>query len=452
MKEIRHDLNGPLVSRTYAVLLALIAFLAPATALANGNNSHLWITLQAREQLPTGELKELLFRPDVQVSLQNGASFPDGGYAIKDDYGEMAHWEPFVIAYMDWIRSHYDKPYAANPEAAVHVAFLMGIASHGLADQVYDSLFMDVARVYDAAGWSDEFLQDFDTATDVFFEEATGQNIEFDAWAPSYEISDLFLEAFQYDIGPTSIDTAQRLLASARAYTRDAAKDASKLDPFKQQYPWAYEHMMDARVPGGPPTEAAAVSAYLQVIWDRLNGEDSPEDLIIATTPANGAGGQPILASTVESQVGIVFGHAIDDSSLGPDKVVVSDAAGNHYDVELSMWRTQSNVLRLRPRADWPADTTFTVTLQPGLRSIDGLTLPSAQSFTFSTAAAATSDPLPGTVDPTPNDHHPDTAGAPLVVDEEPACACRVGGHRAGHGFALLVGALLFLLVRRRRG
>ncbi len=392
---------------TVLAVSVLLQVSAPATASANGTNSHLWITLEARDRLPGGELKQLLSRPELQAALQNGACFPDGGYVLSDAYGEMAHWEPFYLAYMDWIRTHFEKPYAANPEAALHVAFLMGMASHGLADQVYDSLFMNVARVKDAAGWSSELLKDFDTATDTFFVAATGINVEFEPWAPSSVLSDVYLGAFGYSVTPNTLDNAQRALAVVRAYPRAAAQNAARLAEYRAAYPWTDAHMMDARVPGGPITEAALVSAYLQVMWDRLNGAPSPEDLIIGTTPSHRAGGQPTDHTRVESQVGVVFGHAIDDTSLSADSVTVTDATGRRYAVDLSMWRTQSNVLRLRPRADWPANKLLTVTLRPGLRTIDGMTLTVAQSFDFSTAAATASAPLPGHLDPTPNDQHP---------------------------------------------
>ena len=79
------------------LLLALLALHAPA--LANGQTSHLWITDAALERLPEGELKELLTREDLRPWLRNGTMFPDGGYAVDDGYGEIAHWEPFQSLY-----------------------------------------------------------------------------------------------------------------------------------------------------------------------------------------------------------------------------------------------------------------------------------------------------------------------------------------------------------------
>ena len=454
-----------LIPSTIAAAGLLLA--APGAALANGNNSHLGITLDARAHLPEGELRTLLERPDMQQALGNGAAFPDGGYAVGDDYGEMAHWEPFVVAYMEWIREHFRKPYSADPEAAIHVAFLMGIASHGMADQVYDSLFMAVARPYET-GWSDEFLQDFDTATDVFYVLATGIDVVVEPWAPSYELEDLYASKLDYEIFGQTIDTAMRLLDTARAYPRMVVMDEAKLAAYAANYPYAFEHEMDARIAGTPPCENVIVSAYMQVIWDRLNGEDSLENLVIATTPSPGAGGVDLDHTKAESQVGIAFGHALDDSTIHDSSIVVKDAAGAVYPVDWNMWRSESNVMRLRPKADWPADTLMTVTLAAGIRSIDGLELDAPWSFQFRTGPAADDAPLPGAVDPTPNSGPPDTsgpdAGPPTQPDAGPpapedddggGCGCSVGGAHTSTGAtgaAILAALVAFaaLAVSRR--
>ena len=73
--------------------------------------------------------------------------FPDVGYAVGDNYGEIAHWESFQAAYLEWIQDTYSRPWTT--EAKQHIAFLMGLGSHGL-----DRLMMQwlAAYVYDAEG------------------------------------------------------------------------------------------------------------------------------------------------------------------------------------------------------------------------------------------------------------------------------------------------------------
>ncbi len=446
-------MRAPAAAFAFVASLAT-ALLTPGAARANGNNSHLWITLEARDQLPAGELKDLLSRPEVQMALGNGAAFPDGGYAVMDDYGEMAHWEPFVVEYMTWIRATYDLPYADNPEAAAHVAFLMGIISHGMGDQVYDTLYFAVGRVRDAAGWSDELLSDFDTATDVAFVVDSGFAQDVEPWAPSYDLAEVYQDGLGYVVDPFTIDTAQRFLSGVRAFPQDTAQDSEAVAAYRAQYPWGTAHQLDETYAGSPPCEASVVSAYMLAVWDRLHDERSLENLVIATSPAPGGSTQSTDATQVESQIAIIFGHAIDDTSLNPNSVRVSDANGVSYAVDRTMWREQSNVMRLRPLADWPADETLTVTLAAGVRTIDGLVLDADWSFEVTTAAATSSTPPPGSIDPTPNTRAPETRPDPPDVPEQEGC--NVAVRRGGGAGAAHVGLAALLLAwgtrRRTRG
>ena len=86
------------------------------------------------------------------------------GYPIDDPYAEIAHWEPFQKAYLQWIKESFEPPY--DQEALEHIAFLMGLASHGMADQTFDSMYMSRAKVYDA---DSDWTRSMDEATDVAF-------------------------------------------------------------------------------------------------------------------------------------------------------------------------------------------------------------------------------------------------------------------------------------------
>ena len=156
------------------VLLSFISLL-----FANGQSTHCWISEQARDILPNGELSQLLLNIDNEIYWRNGSMFPDGGYPQGDKYGEIAHWEPFLMVYMDWIKTEFTPPYSA--EAQKHIAFLMGMASHGMADQSFDSMYMSRAWVYDA---EQDWEKSMDEATDVVFVSQThGQSVS-DLWFP----------------------------------------------------------------------------------------------------------------------------------------------------------------------------------------------------------------------------------------------------------------------------
>ncbi|MBK9649614.1 MAG: hypothetical protein IPO67_31430 [Deltaproteobacteria bacterium] len=83
------------------MLLGLLFLSFGAPALANGQTTHSWISVHALAHLPPGDLHDLLTREDLAPYLLNGTMFPDGGYAVGDDYGERAHWEPFQSAYLE---------------------------------------------------------------------------------------------------------------------------------------------------------------------------------------------------------------------------------------------------------------------------------------------------------------------------------------------------------------
>ncbi len=429
---------------TATVVAATIATAGASVARANGNNSHTWISARAVEHLPEGKLKDLLSDPVYHAILLNGSMFPDGGYVIEDDYGEMAHWEPFLEAYRKWIARTFDEPYTHGP-AAEHAAFLLGVASHGMADQVFDSQFMEIAEVYDADGWADGLLDGFDTATDVMLVADTGQYLELEAWVPAEEISEIFADELDYAIDPGALITAQDLLHRVvLSYPRETGhNDPDRVAEYRAQYPWASDNLMDPMVQGSPPCEAVAVAAYWQSVWFRLHEQTGP-DLVVATVPGDGGGGHPTDSSTVESQAIVVFGRGMDASTINPQTVTVTDPDGVEHDVRRHFhYGDGTNVLRLTPMVDWRADTVYTVTLHPGIATTDGVELTDALSFSFTTAATGES-PIPPCTDPTPFLEQPDIPDPPADPDPGPVASER--GCAVAHGGATAVLPVLLWL------
>ncbi len=429
---------------TLAGLVALATLAGPATpARGNGDNSHDWISLQAIEHLPEGRLKELLRDPELQLLLLDGSIFPDGGYVIEDDYGEMAHWEPFVDAYRRWITERFDPPYTRG-EAVRHVAYLFGIASHGMADQVFDSQFVKMAEVYDAENWGEGLIDGFDTASDVILVAETGLDLEWDPYVPADDLSALYADRLDYSVDAYTLETAQDMLhRMVLAYPRDTGLDQpGKVQDYRDQYPWGSANLMDPMVPGSPPCEAVAVAAYWQSMWFRLQGQNGP-DLVVATVPGDGGLGQPTDHSLIESEVVIVFGQGMDPSTLGPGSVTVA-AGGVDHPIEVDLWHgPDTNIVRLLPQADWAADTDYTVTLHPGIAAEDGEALTEPIQFTFSTRAAGADAPPPCT-DPTP------FLGEPEIA-EPSGSGCTVAPGRAGRAaLPWLLAGLLFAIGRRR--
>lgn len=196
--------------------------------------------------------------------------------------------------------------------------------------------------------------------------------------------------------------------------------------------------MMDGVTSCGPPCEAAHVTVYWRALWDRLHGERHPENVVVSTVPRAGGGGLSIDSKLVESSIFVTLGGEPEKATLLPSAFHVTDAAGVDYPIDVNPW---GNVLRLKPRAPWPAATPLTVTIAPGVRTLDGATLDAPFSFTVTTG-----DGDGGWGDPTPRSGEPIMALPP---------GCSVGGAASpdgAAGLALALLAALGLTARRARG
>ena len=352
----------PSLPRTLGLLLAL---LTPTAATANGNESHLWVTLWARDALPEGELRSMLEQHDQP--LQNGANFPDGGYAVDDGYGEIAHWEPFQSAYLDWIVEHHEPPW--SDEAGEHIAFLMGMASHGLSDQTYDCAYLPRSDVYDAGSPGTSIGRD--GATDVALVGGAGCADPPSGWVPDELMAELMLSHAGHEVAPDTISDGNTLVLFSMHIICGAADDEDLLAEYTAAYPWAGEHQMDPDEPGNPPNTAPVVAAYWEALWAQLHGEDPLAEPLIGQYPPADAGGWPAETDAIDAMVSFVLARGIDTGTLGSDTVTVTDADGRAVPIELHTCYG-SHVLGVKPTEGWTADSVHTVAVWPGLRTWDG--------------------------------------------------------------------------------
>lgn len=428
--------------RLLVAVVAVVALAAlPRTAFADGDSTHIWVTLHAIDHLPEGRLKALLSRPDVRDALINGSVFPDGGYVIKDDYGEIAHWEPFVQAYIEWMREEVPHPYD-HGDAANYAAFLFGVTSHGMADQVFDSSFVENARIEDAEGWSDDLLTSHDTATDVMLVAATGVDyLDTPRWVPSNELAALYHDRLAYEVDPSTLVSTQELLFRVAVnFGVSTAADANKVANFKAQYPWSFDHLMGETELGAPTCEGEVVAAYWLALWDRLHDESGEQNFVIATYPRDGSSGFATDHASPYAQLLVIFGSGIQRTQLA-DRFEVVDSTGKSYAITAdTQWGTSdANVVKIRALEDWAPNETFTLTVKPGLDFIDGYHLEAPFQTTFSTKPGDPGEPFS---DPTPH------VGEPDVGDVPDAGCCSSSG---GRGSALLAVLCLGLVARRRR-
>ncbi|MCA9684148.1 MAG: Ig-like domain-containing protein [Myxococcales bacterium] len=391
------------MSRSLAFRAGLYGLVAPSLlalslcstrAEANGQSTHLWISHDALTHVPEGPLLDFLSRPELRKMLDNGTMFPDGGYPLGDPYAEIAHWEPFQQAYLDWIMATYDPPYEG--EAAEHLAFFFGMASHGMADQTFDSLYGERVKVYDGA------IGDFDTASDIImmsnFEPAYAPS----DWVP-YELFDqLYSSEANYDVDPATMMQGQNLLRIAVNSVAALSQLPDKVADVSVPFPWGSQHLLDETVPGSPPCEGEVVARYWRVLWAIAHEQALPGP-VLATIPADGGANHPTDSSSIESWISVAFARGLVASPLSAEDVTLQAEGGEI--VPVSFWHyygATSHIVHLQPQQDLAADTIYTVTIQPGVESIHGDAL-AGYSFRFSTGAEGP----PPTVPEWPADHDP---------------------------------------------
>lgn len=373
--------------RHAALLTALLALPRPASAC--GQSTHVWVALHALEHLPPGELRDLLTAEVHRLHLVNGAMFPDGGYSpiVRDGYGETAHWEPFQTELLEFIRA--ERPWPLEGAGAEEAVFLFGLAAHGMADQVYDGVFLTRSQVYDAEGWAQYSV---DTSSDVVLVSREGPIEVLDRWAPWDTLVALFAEIGQ----PVEAETMQRGQSSLQVALQAVAISASKpelLADYEAQFPWAHTNLLNPQVPGSPACIGKVVAGYWETMWERLQGRfDLDGRPVVHTFPEAGSSGHPLAAADIEARVSLVFSRAIDDATL-PERVTVADTTGADVPVEYGLYYgDNSNVLNLWPKQDWQDGETYTVTVHPGITSFDGLVLGAPWSFSFTAGEAPTDE------------------------------------------------------------
>ncbi len=236
------------------LLLTAVLCSGSAIASANGIVSHMHISDLAVGRLPEGELANLLRDPAMLEIYRAGSVFPDSGYAADDDYGEIAHWEPFTESYVRWIRDNYPPPFDGD-EARTHVAFLLGQASHGLADQVFDSLFMARTDVFDGTS------ENLDVGAETWLIIEHDPNNRIMGFVPA-EMHDVFAGSELVGYAPTTEALGRGRDLITRAVSALYAISWTLYEGYWVEMPWAATHYYEAdRVPGSLPHIAAFVAA-----------------------------------------------------------------------------------------------------------------------------------------------------------------------------------------------
>jgi len=422
-------------------LVASTSLLIPRPALAHGLFGHVHVTGWAIENLPRGELRDMFRDPAVSNAAYMGAVFPDTGYALataaSGAYGEYAHWEPFVEALIQHIRTTYGPTYDTLEERRL-IAFLMGVASHGLQDEVFDSTFLHETEQRD--GHSAEAT---DPGTDAFLVFDGHARMYPDAWVPMDDVLPLFAGLGQ-PIDAPLIENQLNIVFTLYMNDEFGRNTAyASADEYEAQIPWAREHYLDPEVAGSLRAEIGPTAAYMQAIWDRLHGRFDDSNLIIYAYPHAPRRLREADHTSAASWVTVIFGRGVKDYSATAS-VVDSSGASVPVDFKYTRWAGTgySRLVRFQVTTDYQPGETYTATMNAGATLVDGSVTATPQSVTYQVDCNAEGDPrcplLRGIKDP--------TLEPPPASD---GCAVSGAGASSTGVVALLVAGVV--LARRRR-
>jgi len=355
-----------------------LLFLLPA-ALANGQTTHMWISQEAIEVLPEGELRDFLSEPSHLAALKNGTMFPDGGYAVDHPYGETAHWEPFQGLFRDWILDNFEGP--MDPEAGASVAFYLGMASHGMADQVFDSLYMERSKQMDAEqGWA--LGESLDTSSDIVWASITGKQTPPPAWYPPVLVS--LFEEVGIEVSEETLTTGQNRLGLAIDLVGNLGTNPEGVQVHADLFPWGCANLHDRSVPGAPYSEAQIIADYWTALWNELKDESVPLE-VLASFPSNGGMDHHRASEEVESRLTLVFNRSLLKSEVSEIQYAITSESETP---ELEPWlfyNNDSHVVHLIPQSDWSENSDYQLELTAGLTATDGRVLTENELVNFST-------------------------------------------------------------------
>ena len=417
-----------------ALLTILVLLALPAPAWAAGETTHAWMAQRAIRYVSDPQLKALL---NVHVlELQSGAAYPDTGYwvdgyvpdSVSKDFGEESHWEPFVNDYVAHVRSKKLCGALTNPLAlcAGLVAHLMGVAAHGMGDEVWDWLFEprvtdfgeDAGHNFFAPGNPgapldssrlptgnplDDVSSSIEYAMDEVAISAHGRWLVPNTSPPP--VSDLVAvyRRRHGKVGSEHILAGHAVSAAAMALERAVAPEEG---PRIQDKDMPRSAAAFVTAPGGVDFSARAIAGYYDALWRKLVAPATAIPKVVATYPPDGARGVPVVwqpAKTApgpatgggELRVWAALGHAVAADSLTGETFAVFGPDGQRVDPlpgfpRLGPWGPYGTHSMLwYPAGDLAPCTRYTAVVGTGIRDLAGRSLPAEKRWSFTTAGCA---------------------------------------------------------------
>jgi hypothetical protein len=130
--------------------LFILSLCFSPTAAASGMRLHLWVAELTLQEIKQAELRTLLSANDGAYNA--GAVFPDTGYVISHDYGEIAHWSKFLNAYFRHVVKVCPYPQLKIKRCQTLLSHFFGSLNHSILDIRFDRHIVKTSAQMDFQG------------------------------------------------------------------------------------------------------------------------------------------------------------------------------------------------------------------------------------------------------------------------------------------------------------
>lgn len=354
--------------KTFTICCSL---LLAAPVWAGGMSIHMFQSEKAFEQVRTPELRALL--EANKNAWFSGTQYPDAGYVPgqfgqdKHVWGEASHWAPFILAYLEAVKSRCQGRYLSDPACGQLTAHLLGSAAHGLQDQVFDSLFIPKVVEVDHRG-----QETTDIGIDMILLREHNRKIAIPK--PWYTPDDVLVDVY-HSMGMTEEEANSKQIRVATQLSELANLGERVIAPFAY---WHYKHLMPwgsrnyMRHPGGVEFGGKVTASFWEHLWQRLNDQPLAE-ATITHIPAAGQRDVAIDKRNTDSQISVTFDRYIIPGSVNAQTFRVTDPQGNVIPGSFSLFanpaqtHAEAHMIIFRPNQALLHDTTYTVRLDAGV-------------------------------------------------------------------------------------
>ncbi|KAH3743914.1 hypothetical protein Pelo_14705 [Pelomyxa schiedti] len=209
-----------------------------------------------------------------------GAVFPDSGYVPQWDgeWGEIAHWEPFVQAFISYIQLLRERNSSDTLHTNILTGFLFGVACHGLEDEFFDSVF--------AEKFGHGPILDFQV--DIFIQNQGTLILKDNTHSlPLSDILHVYGSLHSAVPNPDTVLLSLKVILHWSKITKYIS-DSVVGSLIRWWNPALTHSLLDFREPGSLRSEINATVSYFSSFKKRVDGSFSPAtDLVITSIPRN---------------------------------------------------------------------------------------------------------------------------------------------------------------------